>query len=112
MTPSGLPKEQKQRHIPIAREVIKGLKHLPIGVGMRALEMSFKKVAQKVLKRDLHFHTLRHGGASHYLNVKKWDIRYVQQFLGHARLDTTVLYTHVDPKHLIDKMWEEGGTIK
>lgn len=98
-------KGNKDRHIPIAPEVLRGLKHLPIGCGDRNLQIFFKKLALKVLQKDLHFHTLRHSGATHYLNVKGWDVRYVQQFLGHSKLDTTQIYTHVSPKNLIDKMW-------
>jgi len=96
----------KDRHIPIAPEVINGLKYLPVGIGVRALEVSFKKYGLEVLGKDLHFHLLRHSGATHYLNVKKWDVRYLQQFLGHSKLDTTAIYTHVSPQNLIDKMWE------
>lgn len=51
----------KDRNIPIAPEVIKGLKHLPVGVGIRALQKSFKKYLKIALDRDdLHFHSLRH----------------------------------------------------
>jgi len=51
----------KDRNIPIAPEVMKGLKHLPIGVGIRALQKSFKKYLKIALDReDLSFHGLRH----------------------------------------------------
>ncbi len=54
-------KGKKDRNIPIAPEVLKGLKHLPVGVGVRALQISFKKALKKALDRDdLHFHSLRH----------------------------------------------------
>ena len=96
----------KDRHIPIAREVYSGLKYLPIKIGVRALEIAFKNKGLKVLNKNLHFHTLRHSGATHYLNKKKWNIRMVQQFLGHSRLDTTMIYTHVQPIELVEKMWE------
>jgi len=100
-------KGKKDRNIPIAPEVMRGLKHLPIDVGVRALEIAFKKKVKEVLGReDIYFHTLRHSGASYYLNVKKWNLREVQQFLGHANLNTTQIYTHITPQGLIDKMWE------
>lgn len=95
----------KDRHIPIAPEVLRGLRYLPIDCGVRALEISFKGYAKKVLGKDLHFHTLRHSGATHYLNKKKWDVRQVQVFLGHSRIATTQIYTHVSPQDLIEKMW-------
>lgn len=99
-------KGSKDRNIPISPNVLAGLKHLPIGCGIRALQMSFKNASKKYLNKDLHFHTLRHSGATHYLNVKKWDVRYVQQFLGHSNLNTTQIYTHVNPQNLMEKMWE------
>lgn len=99
-------KGKKDRHIPIAPEMIRGLKNLPVNRGVRALEIAFKKEAMKILKKDLHFHCLRHSGATHYLNVKKWDVRYVQQFLGHSNINTTTIYTHVNPQNLVEKMWD------
>ena len=98
-------KGKKDRNIPIAPQVIKGLKNLPIGRGIRALEISFKKKAKEVISRNIHFHMLRHSGASYYLNKKKWDVRAVQVFLGHAKIETTQIYTHVTPQDLLDRMW-------
>ena len=94
------------RNIPIAPEVLRGLKHLPIRCGVRALQVIFKKYVKLAgIDKDLHFHCLRHSGASHYLNKKKWDLRSVQVFLGHSRIDTTTIYTHVNPQDLVNKMW-------
>ena len=88
--------------------IIRALKKIPIKkCGMRALQISFKNYAMKVLGRDLHFHSLRHGGATWLLNKKKWDVRQVQRFLGHSRLDTTQIYTHISPQDLVDLEWKE-----
>ena len=100
-------KGNKDRNIPIAPEVMKGLKHLPIGCGIRALQIAFNNKSEEVLGRRMKFHSLRHSGATHYLNVKKWDLRSLQVFLGHSNLNTTQIYTHVRPEDLIDKMWNE-----
>lgn len=100
-------KGSKDRNIPLPPQVIRGLKHLPIKCGIRALEIAFKQKAKKVLQRDnIHFHSLRHSGATHYLSTKKWNIRQVQQMLGHSRITTTEIYTHVSPSDLVAKMWE------
>lgn len=100
-------KGDKDRNIPIAPEVIKGLKHLPIKCGARALELAFKEHLKKAgIHKDLHFHSLRHSGATFYINAKKWDLRSVQVFLGHSRVSTTEIYTHVNPEDLVKRMWE------
>lgn len=93
-------KGKKDRNIPIAPEARKYLKHTPVKIKARALEYAIKKAAKKILKKEIHFHTLRHSSATHYLIVKKWDIRLVQQFLGHADIGTTQIYTHVRPQDL------------
>ena len=103
-------KGSKDRNIPIIPQVLKGLKHLPVKCGVRALEIAFKNRAKKVLGRDLHFHTLRHSGASWLLNVgcprgQRWDLRSVQVFLGHSHIMTTQIYTHVSPEDLVNRVW-------
>jgi len=100
-------KGNKDRNIPIPPQAVRGLSHLPIKCGVRALEYAIKRVSAKILRRAIHFHVLRHSGASHYLNKKKWDLRSVQILLGHSRVTTTQIYTHVKPEQLVERMWEE-----
>ena len=103
-------KGDKDRNIPISPKLPKGLRnHLPLKCGVRCLELSFKAACTIALGKDigckLRFHDLRHSGATHYLNKDKWDIRQLQVFLGHSRIATTEIYTHVSPEDLINKMW-------
>lgn len=98
-------KGKKDRNIPIAKEVYSQLKYLPIKCKIRALELMFKKMGLKILNKNLYFHQLRHSGATYYYNIKKWDIRNLQVFLGHSKLDTTQIYTHVNPEDLTKLIW-------
>lgn len=49
--------------------------------------------------RRLHPHLLRHSVAVHLLRGGA-DVRYIQQFLGHASLDTTKIYLRLAPGQL------------
>jgi len=99
-------KGQKDRDVPITPPLKYGLGYLPVKFSIRTLQRQIKDYGKLVLNKDIHFHSLRGGGASYYLNELKLDIRYIQEFLGHSNLSTTQIYTFVTPANL-KKSFEE-----
>jgi integrase/recombinase XerD len=55
------------------------------------------------ITKDIHPHTLRHSYASELLE-DGLTIREVQDLLGHADVSTTMIYTHVNPVHMAEKI--------
>jgi integrase len=56
---------------------------------------------------DLHFHDLRHEGASRMLEAG-WPLHHIQHMLGHASLEQTSTYLNVEKTGLQDSMKRFG----
>ena len=113
-------KGNKQRVLPIGRMAVAAIKDwlkvrsAYVGTDPEALFLSKQKnrisnrqVQQRVklwserqgLAQHLHPHMLRHSFATHMLESSS-DLRAVQELLGHANLNTTQVYTHLDFQQL------------
>lgn len=103
-------KGSKDRIAPFPKAFkMKQYNQLPLKMGVRALEIAFKSACERAEllkdKPDLHFHSLRHGFASHAIK-KGMDIQSVRTFMGHSNISTTSVYLQLNPKEALQKYEE------
>jgi integrase/recombinase XerD len=77
-------------------------KHMPSAtypMPRSSVQGAFRKAKQRagIRKRDVGPHTLRHSYATHLLEAGV-NLRAIQRYLGHAHLETTMIYLHLTQK--------------
>lgn len=71
----------------------------------------FKNYARKAgLPAEVHFHTLRHTGASWLIQCNV-PVAYVRDILGHSSITTTMLYSHNTTDHLRESLLRLGSFL-
>jgi site-specific recombinase XerD len=112
LTPSA--KEALERYLPVRKTRLDpadpdaGLALLLNSRGQRLGVRGVQKIvgraaARAGLAKAATPHTLRHTFATH-LSSEGMDVRVVQELLGHSRLETTQVYTHLSMDRLKDVM--------
>jgi len=82
------------------------LEHIPIKCSARAIQKAFEMYAGDSglykVKPKAHFHSLRHGYATHMIR-KGAKLSNVQMLLGHSDLATTSIYINLTPEEALEE---------
>jgi integrase/recombinase XerD len=104
-------KGKQDRYVPLSDVILKGLRNYYLSsfpkvylfngrtkghpLGHAAVQQSFRLARQKAgILKPVSVHSLRHTYATHLLE-QGIDIVTIKELLGHAHIDTTMMYLHV-----------------
>lgn len=76
-------------------------------ISQQQIRRNTAKVFHRAGFKDYHPHMLRHSFAMDLLKEQQVGVRDIQQFLGHAKLDTTEVYLDKLSKDEKAKFWKE-----
>lgn len=95
-----LPKGFQKKYLSVFPMKYKNLK-----AGSRALQKAFRLYARKSglldRKPTAHFHSLRHGFATRFLE-QGGNIQLLKTLMGHTNISTTDIYNQLNPKVALD----------
>ena len=75
----------------------------------RYLRAMVDRLAKKAgIDKNVHPHTLRHTFATD-LYAETLNLRMIQKALGHSSVQSTQIYTHINPQDLVNRMWESSS---
>lgn len=106
-------KNSKDRIVPLPQSWQEHhINYIPLPCKQRALQKAFIAAAEesglKDRKPKIHFHSLRHGFATHCIRCKV-DINRVQLAMGHSDPQTTAIYVHLAPTEMLEEI---GGRFR
>lgn len=63
------------------------------------VQIAFQEAVRRSGIEDFHFHDTRHTFASNLVMQKEVDLNDVRELLGHKKMEMTLRYAHLSPKH-------------
>lgn len=123
-------KGKRDRYVPLSDYILQGLRKyvkssFPVNylfngrvkgdpLGKSAVQQAFRLAVKKAgIQKSVSVHSLRHTYATHLLE-QGVDIVTIKELLGHATIETTMMYLHVakvtqvDAHSPLDRMYKRG----